>query len=280
VSTEKIQALESLLNDVSERFNNYQRIPQPILDQHPELGDLSYQQNQLVLDEERYRWLLENGEIAKGMSVVELGASLGYFSLSLAKSFDANVTAYEPIKEYSQATQLIAEISSIDNQLKTKPFGPCLEDLDGIPESDLHINLNVLHHGGNVFDREKAEELGGWRNYAKTYLSKLATKAKFLFFQTGNVADGVGLFPGLESVPYLKNLLEESGWEVVAVGVNQNLPELNYTTYKGEGMVKAPLYHCARNTETNLVDYFQNDQKVASLETGLAQRPLWFCRRR
>ena len=89
----------NLLENSSDRFSNYQGLPEFIFDKIPELRNLKYKRNQINLDYGRYKWLKENLNY-KLSSVLDIGANLCYFSFSLVNDLSVKVDSYEPYKIY------------------------------------------------------------------------------------------------------------------------------------------------------------------------------------
>ena len=268
--------LAALLGE-SGRFRAYQAIPEFARARCPDLDGLSYAQARIPgLDEARLDWLGEQFDDDIG-SVLEIGANLGFFSLSLAERGAAPVHAYEPEAALSDATALIAGMIGLADRLHCRSTGVAIADLVDLPAVDLMIHLNVLHHAGIAYDHEAVAAAGGWMTYAHDYLAGI--RAERLFLQTGNSAGDATLFPSEDAIPVLGDLLAGAGWSVAAVGVIEDFDQLTYRTFGVDALATAPRARCSRNTETGLVDYERDGQVVASLETGAAARPLWLCRR-
>ncbi len=266
--------LEKTLNEKKIIFTNYQEIPTFIIKNLKNNINFSlYKQDQIKLDTPRYNFLIKNTKkIPK--SVVEIGSNIGFFILNLAYHYKCNATGFEPIKKYSSLTNEFAKLNQIEKKIKSHPKPITLENIKNLPKSDLIIELNVLHHAGNYFDKNKVNSLGGWRNYAKKRLKLLGKKTSNLFFQTGNSGKET-LFPSKDSVKFISKLLEESGWKVKAFGTIRNLDNLSYT--KGNLKIKSSYsnYECIRNKK--LVDYKKNNKFIKSMVTGMASRPIWIC---
>jgi len=151
------------------------------------------------------------------------------------------------------------------------------DNIEELPQADVLINLNVIHHAGRVFDCDVVTRLGGWAAYAQSYLEKLSHKGRYLFFQTGNTWPAARLFQNTEAPEFLSGILGRSGWRVIDVGIFDKLPELTLSSYSLTMMASIPRIWCQRNTTTDLVDYYHERNLLASFPTGLAQRPLFFC---
>lgn len=285
VAKKKIQekndktTVASLLKKDTGRFSNYQKIPEFVIEKIPELKKIDYCQRKIELDSPRYKWLRKHFQ-CNDFTAVEIGANLGYFSMTLAEEYNAKITVYESIPEYAKICQILCRIANLQDKIQVHDKSITIDDLKSIPFSDLMIHLNVLHHAGSSFDGEKIGSISDWHQYARQYLLKLSEKSSYLFFQTGNMWKNKPLFPSEIAVSFVAKLLENSNWEVKAIGVVEDLSKLQYTTFLPEKIDEIPQIYCRRNSKTKLVDYFLEDKVIGSLITGLAQRPIWFCRSR
>jgi hypothetical protein len=271
--------LKKLLKEECGRFSHYQELP-PCVENKIE-GRISdvYTQSQLSLDELRYDWLVQQVQ-PEGMSVVEIGSNLGYFVLRLSSEYDAMVEAYEPVSSYAKVTTLMAQLCGVNERVLCHNRGVIKSDLVDFLDNDLIITLNVLHHAGIEYDCKAVIEIGGWENYIVDYLSILKNNGKRLFLQMGNISSGDRLFPMEESVPYVYSLLKKSGWIVQSIGLIEDFKSMEYSTYGVDCLNDIPVTSCSRNASTGMVDYFRNGVLCASLYTGLAARPLWYCVRK
>jgi len=259
------------------KFGHYQQIPPAIIKKAPGLKNINYNQDQVELDSERYAWL-KSVYRGANFDAIEIGANLGYFSLSLAAELGASVEVYEPISVYMEVCKILSRLSGIECLIHIQNNSLEAKDLKFLRNVDLIINLNVLHHAGCTFDIDMVQTRSEWEVYAKRYLTLLSHKTRYLFFQTGNTWKGQSLFSGENSIHFLFELLNDGNWEVLSIGVIDDPNNLVYSTYSASEIDRVPRIYCRRNRMTDLVDYFLDGTVIASLKTGLAQRPLWFCR--
>ena len=260
-----------------EKFRRYQAIPEFLL-QELNLDLETYSSTQLAWDQPRYDWIVENLPERVGR-VTELGSSLGYFCLRLAHDHGLSAVGFEPVSAYTEVCNLFAKVSGLETQLKFRDEPAVLGFLTSLPPADLLVSLNVMHHAGNIFDTEMVEHLGGWRNYALEYLSRLTEVAPHLVLQTGNSAHGIAHFPSEEAVSFTTSLLEDAGWRVDAIGVVENFEHPAYATYTTASMDDIPRFRCRRNPDTGLVEYRVGETLVAELSYGTLQRPMFKCTR-
>jgi SAM-dependent methyltransferase len=274
--------LKELLSGSKGRHTNYQIVP-PFIQEH--FSALEYQKRndagdqEISLDAIRYDWLSGVVDVKKP-KVLEIGSNMGYFILRLAKEYGASVKAFEPITEYAEASELMAKVSELENFEVNKEIA----DHERIEEEgpfDLAIQLNVLHHAGVDYDRDKIQDPQSWRRYAIDNLKNLASVSRRLFFQCGNYSTGgQQWFPMEEAITFLNNLLEEAGWEVLQIGSFQNFEKMIFKSYSPAQKKDIPALTCSRNPETQLVDYSVDGVVKACLPTGLPARSLWYCKSR
>lgn len=273
-----IKKLISSLESCNFRFSNYQDIPPFIFKIIPELDTIKYKKKQIDLDIKRYEWLKMN--LPKQISkICEVGSNMGYFSFSLANEFDVRVDSYESNKSYTVACEMLSKLINLDKNLKFYNKSVDLKSIDLINSHDLAINLNVLHHAGVFFDKILVKNFRDWTNYVISYLKKLGEKSEYLFFQTGNMREGEAIFSSDDTISLLTMIFDKSGWVVEKIGVIDDLKNLNYETYNQGETNSIKLFKCRRD-KNNMVGYYKNGKLINHLLTGLAQRPLWLCKKK
>ena len=276
----ELDELRRLLANTAQRFTHYQNLPTTLLSKYgyDMLGE--YKPEQLSLDASRLKFLEKHLGL-QGLKVTEIGSNLGFFCLQLAATHQAFVTGFEPIESYARASTLMANLLSLPHQnCEFISSGVTLSDISFIGNCDLMIELNVMHHAGSLFDCEVVENSGGWIQYATKRLAAIREKAKYLYFQTGNMKNGKPLFASENSIEVVAEILENSGWSVDAVGMLKDLStqNLDYESYLMSDINEIPRYQCRRNLQTDKVEYFNLQTGMTnSLATGLGNRPLWIC---
>ena len=276
-SQENLELLEQALSRGDVRFSKYQSIPEFVRGKLVGLGDrIAYVPNQIDLDARRFRFLktVLTGDV---VGVVEIGANLGYFGLSLAHDRPCQYVGYEPLEFCVSATHILAELGEVSSRCEFRNEPVDLPDIRNLPASDLIIELNVLHHAGVLFDVDQVKMLGGWRAYGLARLRALRERSARLFFQTGNSAGNETLFPSDDAVGFTFDLLSSAGWKVRNIGTIHDLESLEYVSHSSENRDKARSYKCRRDPVSNLVEYKLDGVVVGQLMTGLANRPLWYC---
>lgn len=258
-----------------DKFLAYQELPPFFYDRYGK-NDIIYSSHQLAWDKPRYDWMCKSLP-STIKTAVEVGSSLGFFSLMLSYDRSIKITAFEPVADYAELSNILAELGGLTDKAFFHDTGVTLSDIPTLPSSDLFISLNVLHHAGNFYDTEEVEAYGSWLKYANAYLTEISQKFPFLIFQCGNSARGNAHFKGGRAIDVLVELLESSGYSVRAVGVIENPSKITYSTYSPEEVKLAPRISCARNLKTGLVDYFKNEEYIGSYKYGTLQRPIFFC---
>lgn len=279
IINQKIKDLKKALESYNFRFSNYQDIPSFILNKIPELKDIKYKKNQIDLDSKRYVWIEKN--IPKSINkACEIGSNLGYFAFSMANYHPFIVDAFEANKSYTHICNIFTKLVELEKKLKFYNESIDLKGISSLKNYDLIINLNVLHHAGVFFDQGSIYNKQDWINYSILYMKKLSEKSKFLIFQTGNMSNGKAIFSSNDTIKILKMIFDNSGWIVKKVGVINDLKNLDYQSYNIEEVNSIRLFKCRRDKEKNKVAYYSNQKLVSYMQTGLAQRPIWFCQKK
>jgi len=278
LSQEVLSELNNLIPQEKKEHYNYQDLESLVQVLSGESHLVGYKQEQVPIDQERYQWLKTRIVSLPGVrSVLEIGGNLGYICLRLVQELGLRATCLEPIEDYVRISTLLSEGFGLDHLYQSRCAFVLWDNIAELPEADVLINLNVIHHAGRVFDCEVVARLGGWAAYAQSYLEKLASKGRYLFFQTGNTWPSARLFENTEAPEFLAGILARSGWRVIDIGICDRLPELTLSSHPLSEMARIPRIWCQRNTTTDLVDYYHESRLLASFPTGLAQRPLFFC---
>ena len=274
---EKISRIREILK-YHDKFLAYQELP-PFLQSLFEKSDINYSSQQLAWDKPRLDWIFKALPTTI-KTAVEIGSSLGYFSLMLSHDRGVNVTAFEPVTEYAELSNILASLGNLEDKACFHGTGVTLRDIYQLPDADLLVSLNVLHHAGNFYDSEEVKAYGSWLKYANAYLTKISEKFPFLIFQCGNSARGIAHFEGEQAVDVLVELLEASGYLVRTVGIIEDPSKITYSSYSRDELRHVPRISCTRNSTTALVDYFKNKQCIGSYKFGTLQRPIFFCQKK
>lgn len=155
-----------------------------------------------------------------GLRVVDIGANTGFFSLTLAHDDAAQVTAVEPDPANNAFLQAVGQHYGLD-RMQASATPVTLDTVGALPESDLVLLLNVLHHAGDDFDRTHVPDAGALAAYMTEYLARLARTTGRMVYQLGynwcgNKATPV--FPGVREpyamLRYLEPIFRDAGWVI------------------------------------------------------------------
>ncbi len=259
---------------------SYQELPAILRNSY---GDLLKEMNWIPsrLDIPRLKWVIDSLNAKKINKIVDIGANTGFFSFELMKAFGATCTAYEPHAPHAKAMGVIKEIcNTSDSDLKIENSGVSLNDIENLDGGDLLIFLNVLHHAGDDFDRDKVGALSEWSKYSVNYLNGLSCKFDYMFFQLGNAWKGSSskIFKDKIFFAETKKMLEESGWIIESVGLIEN--------FLGEPRYEIRQLNSSRGSE----DFFREihgfrkffrycgNRISFNVDYKFMNRPLYLCR--
>ena len=249
----------------------YQKIPDFI----------SKQKNNLRIDQDqmRLKWFLQNFKM-KEARVLDVGSNFGYMCLSVSKIRNYECTGFESEKQVYKFSEKLRKKSNLKNVFF---FNKKLQfmNLDNLQNYDIIFLLNVLHHAGHTYDKNRIQYSQKWINYVIKYLRKIRKKSKYIFFQTGNVNFGINYFDNKKTFKVIPEIMKRSGWKIKKIGIikNFNKKNLKYETYERKNINKIPVIMCKRNTKSNLVEYKIKNKIIFTHKTGFLQRPLWICER-
>lgn len=199
------------------KHGNYQDLP-PCL---PEYIHNQFPHRQTIrLDSARFDWL-DQHDVFDNKTIIEIGANIGYFSLRAVTERNATCIAYEPDEKLASAIELIAEICNVQERVNVRCEPFTLLNPIPVPNVDLILCLNVIHHAGFDFDKDIVKQICDWTPYAINYLTRLTTIAPQMVFQMGYTWGGGSISlcpPGMEWNDWTVDLLRQAGWRVVHIG--------------------------------------------------------------
>jgi len=271
-----IESLMRILDSNNFRFGNYQVLPPEIESKFGQEIRSSYSTKQLSLDASRYDFINSCMDL-NSKKIVEIGSNLGYFILRLSAEKNCKATGYEPIKTYVEASNLMSEIMGVKDNATfiNKAIG--IDDINKIDFCDVYIELNVLHHAGIFFDEYCNASTDAWIKYSIDRLSRIRDISDSLIFQTGNTRNGAALFPSVDAVDFMADILVSAGWNIKSFGTIVDLESMRYREGSLSNSRTYSVYKSRRSTKTCLVEYSKDGKLVAELLTGLANRPIWIC---
>ena len=141
-------------------------------------------------DAPRLDFITAHLDPSPGARLADIGANTGYFTLNLAERYpDCRAVAYEMNPRHAEFIRLTATAFALNNaEVQTQSCN--LVGLDALPDYDVVLLLNVLHHAGFDFDPQVADHNAAFAAHAVAYLSKLRRRARRLVFQIGSNRGG------------------------------------------------------------------------------------------
>lgn len=126
---------------------------------------------------------------ARGMkfaSAVDLGGACGFTSLELLDAGFLNYSViYDMNSEFLSAGKKFASTLDFREKIIFKKERLDLQFVkEGLEYGDLCLCLNLMHHGGNFFDKEFVD-FYGWERFAKEWLEALGEKFSYLVISIG-----------------------------------------------------------------------------------------------
>jgi hypothetical protein len=212
-------------------------------------------------DTARYQCIVAAIEKLTPSSICDVGANTGFFSLSLAQRFpEIAVTAFEGNPNHVEFMKLIKEAFSLGN-IEIKNYYIDDEGIGELGQYDMMLHLNVLHHAGVDFDKEKATYTN-LQNYLITYLKKVRQNAKTMVFQMGYNWGGNKQKPIVElqddygKLRYSADVFAKAGWEIQAIAHVIKDGSLAYKNYPSQ--FSQVISHGGQNEA--LLEYIRSQQ--------------------
>lgn len=213
---ELLAKLQQFYNDHS-KHANYQNIPEFV---KKAIGYSETINEEWRGDTARYNYILKEIDFPVGAVVGDIGANTGFFTLSLSYFLQkAQFIAYEANLNHAEHINLIKDYFQIDNILiKNKMID--INDIISLPNHDILLHMNVLHHAGYDFDKHLNKTLKDFEAYALEYLAILRPKTTILVFQMGSNWGGSKMKPIIppdhdtEKIRFISRILLRAGWRI------------------------------------------------------------------
>lgn len=160
----------------------------------------------------------------QGLHVVDIGANTGFFSLTLAHDDRAQVTSREPDPANHDFLQAVRRHYALA-QLQLSDAPVTVDTVADLPSSDVVLLLNVLHHAGDDFDRDRVPTPDALAEYMTEYLTRLARTTRRMVYQLGYNWCGnkaTPLMPVREPyamLRYLAPIFQKSDWQIEHVAL-------------------------------------------------------------
>ncbi|ASY14008.1 hypothetical protein A1sIA53_00155 [Candidatus Planktophila dulcis] len=119
-------------------------------------------------------------------SAVDLGGACGFTSLELVDiGLVEHSVVYDLNSEFLSAGRNFASALGLSSKVIFKETKLSLEFIqDKLESGDLCLCLNLIHHGGNFFDKDFVHE-NGWEKFALAWLDSLREKFPVLVLSIG-----------------------------------------------------------------------------------------------
>ena len=177
----KIENIEQLKKSYTDarKFGDYIRFPTRLAD---ELG-VDQQGEDSFGIEARYQLVrdyLKDHQPLKRL--IDIGGNCGYFSLTLLDDgVVEEVIVYDVVPDILNFGTEAAKAMGLQDKCKFLEYSVSLDTLDQIPDADVIICQNLIHHAGTLFDQDLVSHMG-WDEYATSFLKALRAKYKVGIF--------------------------------------------------------------------------------------------------
>lgn len=289
--TNNIENLKELIRGTT-RHGNYQQLP-PCVPQEILAEFTDYKT--IRLDEARFDWLASY-KIFDHKSIVEIGANLGYFSLRAVSERGATSIAYEADSKLVEAINYIASLCKLDKKIEVRNEAFTINHPIELPQADVLIFQNVLHHAGFDFEQEVVPTIADWEQYAVRYLQRLTNVAPIMVFQMGYTWGGGSdrLCPSeTRWHSWTMELLKQAGWNVLVCGIAVKDPKTGRRSYveassshmitdKRKGMITSVGKVISPQIKNTIKPYVKRWVEKQTLEAQIdrfALRPLYIFKR-
>ncbi|SDM01887.1 class I SAM-dependent methyltransferase [Halarsenatibacter silvermanii] len=150
--------------------------------------------------------------------IVNIGGNCGHFSLSLLDEDLAEEAKIYDIKEDMLAMgRKIAAAMELSERAEFEQKMIDLDKLDSLPDADVLICQNVIHHAGDYFDEELVKEMG-WGAYIRKFLERLRPKYGAAVLAVGFKWNKPKYWDVEKSRrrAFFRGTLKRSGWNIVS----------------------------------------------------------------
>ncbi len=207
-----------LRDEIIEGFkksNEYRRLPKRVERQ------LNLKTNQYKNDdfgiEIRYN-LIKNKLLNSGIkSVVDLGGKSGFFSIQmLDENIISRACVYDVSSNALKFGNKIAKYLGLENEINFIEKKLSIDNINNIPNADVVLCLNLIHHAGVFFDIDLVGERG-WAEYAVDFLKILRKKYRIAAVSVGFKGKKPvnWLIPNRLRPVYFNKIANKAGWKVV-----------------------------------------------------------------
>lgn len=261
------------LYDESSKHAQYQTLPDALAER---LG-VQFDVNEAWRgDRPRYPIIRKFITEGPAKSIVDFGANIGFFSLSLAEDFpDSEVTACELNPTHAHIIRLLAKIGGY-TRFNVTEQAVDLQHAADFGKFDVALHLNILHHAGHDFDRTDVPDIASFSAYAVEYLRKFRATAARMVFQMGYNWGGNKELPLVQredqagKIRFTVDLFEKAGWTIEHVAIAKSGAE-NFP-------VEYELVPTAELFGQNDLQAWLIKRYGETVWSEFYQRPLWLCK--
>lgn len=228
-------------------LSGYTRFPYRLKLMKPELSAL--EKPDVFGVEDRLLAVRENWPNDQVNTAIDLGGNSGFFSLSLIdEGLISHSTIYDTDVRSLEAGERMASIMGLSNKVRFVEQEASLGWFLDHDPVDLVINLNLIHHGGTLFDIDAVRE-SGWGDYAHAWLSQTRRIAKFHVFGVGFKAQKpVNWDVQTEDRPHaMIDMATAAGWKVSYEANVQDIADYGVERANGLRTI-LPIDNAARNS--------------------------------
>ncbi len=233
-------------------------------------------------DSARYHLILDELRIGPNQVIGDVGANTGFFTLSLAHANPrARFVAYETNPNHVDFVRLIVDAFEMTN-VSVLPTAIDLAGIDDLPQHDVLLHLNVLHHAGHDFDRALVDSTQDFAGYAATYLSKLRHRTATLVFQMGSNWGGDKTTPIVPvrddcgKIMLTQRLFAEAGWRVTSIAMATHQDDVVVYRRLPAELLEVIERNSAA-TEIPRLTAFVDDLDLDRFPGEFYRRPIFFC---
>jgi hypothetical protein len=148
---------------------------------------------------------------------IDIGANIGFFGFSIAREFQSQVICVESNRNHCEFMKLLIELLELEN-VRVIEEAVTLGSMERLPEASTALVLNVLHHAGHDFDRDRLASRSALPRYLAEWTLALKRKVEMAVVQVGynwggdNTQPIVEVGNRVELARLVVSGFAESGW--------------------------------------------------------------------
>lgn len=203
----------SIVKDL-ENLKNYSWLPERAEDQ---LGikTENYKEDEFGI-KPRFKLIKNKLSSLNIKNVIDIGGNSGYFSLELLdKKVISKSSVYDVDRDVLNFGEKISKDLKLQNFINFTQKDLSLNNVKDLPNADLVLCLNLIHHAGSLFDVDIVNKIG-WERYSARFLSILKKKYKYAIIGVGFKSTKPANWPVIDKLRpiYFSKIIEKSGWKI------------------------------------------------------------------